>query len=107
MDHIYTDTAEDEVCHPYCHMDEKEEGEFNVVAVVRLIMAFLSFAGALSIVGSAVYRKTLCNPKVRIVRRQVASFFFNNLGTPNICPVDCGHSAKYTLDHWSTDVAER
>jgi hypothetical protein len=45
-------------------MDEKEEGEFNVVAVVRLIMAFLSFAGALSIVGSAVYRKTLCNPKV-------------------------------------------
>ncbi|CAI8027048.1 hypothetical protein GBAR_LOCUS15487 [Geodia barretti] len=64
MDHIYTDTAEDEVCRPYCHMDEKEEGEFNVVAVVRLITAFPSFAGALSIVCSAVYRKTLCNPKV-------------------------------------------
>ena len=70
-----------------------QKGEFNVVAGVRLLMAFLryelhsisvesnvhfillrSIIGALSIVGSAVYRKTLCNPKVRIPMIQLKHF---------------------------------
>ena len=37
MDHIYTDTAEDEVCRPYCHMDEKEVNSYIVYSSIGII----------------------------------------------------------------------
>ena len=37
MDHIYTDTAEDEVCRPYCRMDEKEVNSYIVYSSIGII----------------------------------------------------------------------
>ncbi|CAI8049992.1 hypothetical protein GBAR_LOCUS27504, partial [Geodia barretti] len=48
-----------------CSMTEREEGEMNIVVMLRLIMASMSFLGAMSIIASAIYRKTVCSPKVR------------------------------------------
>ncbi|CAI8049987.1 hypothetical protein GBAR_LOCUS27504 [Geodia barretti] len=48
-----------------CSMTEREEGEMNIVVMLRLIMASMSFLGAMSIIASAIYRKTVCSPKVQ------------------------------------------
>jgi hypothetical protein len=60
----WSNSSQGEGCHFDCSMETVQRGRFDVVASLRLIMALLSIVGTLSIIGSAVYRKTVCNPKV-------------------------------------------
>ncbi|CAI8022380.1 hypothetical protein GBAR_LOCUS13152 [Geodia barretti] len=64
MEYTSNNNSLEEGCHIKCHMEANERGEFDVVAALRLITSSLSITGALSIVASVVYRKTVCNPKV-------------------------------------------
>ncbi|CAI8021527.1 hypothetical protein GBAR_LOCUS12752, partial [Geodia barretti] len=47
-----------------CNMNDTQKGEFDTVVILRLFTAGLSILGAFSIVGSAICKKTACNPKV-------------------------------------------
>jgi hypothetical protein len=48
----------------HCGMSTEQKGQFEVVAILRIIMASMSIMGAFSIVYSAIHRRTVCNPKV-------------------------------------------
>ena len=104
-------------------------GQLEVVAILRIFTSCLryvsytgknkiniffvscSILGALSIIGSALYRKTFCNPKVYItlhpVSKKKSVLLFPYIGPSIVCAIYCRLDAEHTMDMWLCHLVER
>lgn len=77
---------------------------------INISFVSCSILGALSIIGSALYRKTFCNPKVYPTLYSVSKkivLLFPSIGPSIVCAIYCRLDAEHTMDMRLCHLVER